>query len=212
MAPMSLRRRAAMALAALLLLAVAGCGGTDAAEPTADTGGDAASEADADAAATEAPTETAMGNPCAPDAPTDMLPPATPPAEGAEVVEVTADEYAFEGLADTYAAGDYAFVLDNPAEEIHEMVVFRIAEGEERPMTELLSLPEEEAGQVAEVVAMGFACPGETSDPTGAELTPGRYAAVCFLPTGSTPEADFAEIGQHAPHFSEGMLHEFTVS
>lgn len=206
----SLRRSALAALAVLLLLALTGCAGADA-EPAADSGDDVAAPA-ADGGGSEAPTEAAMPNPCAADAPTDMMPPAEPPAEGAEIVEVTADDYAFEGLEATYPAGDYGFVLDNPAEEIHEMVVFRIADGEDRPITELLSLPEEEAGEAAEMVAMGFACPGEASDPVGVQLTAGRYAAVCFLPTGSTPDADFAEIGEHAPHFTEGMLHEFTVS
>jgi hypothetical protein len=47
-------------------------------------------------------------------------------------------------------------------------------------------------------------------------LEPGRYAMVCFIPVGFTPEvaAEAAASGtepEGAPHFTEGMIAEFTV-
>lgn len=76
--------------------------------------------------------------------------------------------------------------------------------------------------------AFAFAFPGNVSYST-ADLTPGRYFALCFLPDGATPEvlmqleeagvdgpedtipADF-EVELGPPHFTKGMIHEFTVA
>lgn len=66
-----------------------------------------------------------------------------------------------------------------------------------------------------EVKGFGFA-PPDATDQTFADLEPGRYGALCFLPVGSTPEAVAAaeESGEEIdapPHFTQGMLTEFTV-
>lgn len=79
-----------------------------------------------------------------------------------------------------------------------------------------------------DAAAFAFAFPGTVSYGT-ADLTPGRYVALCFLPEGATPEVlmqleeagvggpedtipeDFPiELGP--PHFTKGMAHEFTVA
>jgi hypothetical protein len=44
---------------------------------------------------------------------------------------------------------------------------------------------------------------------------PGRDIDICLLPTGATPEnMPLIESGEHegAPHFTRGMVQEFTVS
>ena len=61
-----------------------------------------------------------------------------------------------------------------------------------------------------------FASPGQ-SGYTATDLSPGRYIALCFLPTGATPEAMAeAEASGHEmetpPHAMMGMTHEFTVA
>jgi hypothetical protein len=46
------------------------------------------------------------------------------------------------------------------------------------------------------------------------DLEPGRYVIACFLPVGATPEnMEALESGelQGPPHFTQGMLEEFTV-
>jgi hypothetical protein len=52
------------------------------------------------------------------------------------------------------------------------------------------------------------------------QLEPGRYAAVCFLPQGATPEL-MAQMegpdsslpdGAGPPHFTHGMAQEFEVA
>ena len=46
------------------------------------------------------------------------------------------------------------------------------------------------------------------------DLQPGRYVAICFLPTGATPE-NMAAIAAHehdAPaHYTVGMVHPLSV-
>ena len=58
-----------------------------------------------------------------------------------------------------------------------------------------------------------FAAPG-TEGYTAMELEPGRYMAICFLPEGATPEnlpkLESGEI-DGAPHFTLGMISEFSV-
>ena len=41
-----------------------------------------------------------------------------------------------------------------------------------------------------------------------ADLAPGEYVAVCFIPVGTMPDHE----GTGPPHFVEGMKQEFTVT
>jgi hypothetical protein len=119
-----------------------------------------------------------------------------------ESVEVTARDYAFEA-PDTIVAGNTSFALTNTSEaEDHEMVIMRKAAGVDLSFEELLALPEEESQSKAEFVGFAMAPPGESGSSL-AVLEPGTYALVCFLPVGG------AEDGP--PHFTQGMIHEFTV-
>jgi hypothetical protein len=133
---------------------------------------------------------------------------------GLEAVSVSAVEYSFSGIPDTLPAGLTAFEFSNEGQELHEMVVFRINEGVTQSVEELLQLPEEEAGELASDVAGTFAMPGE-SNVTFVDLEPGRYAFVCFVPVGTTPEnVEALESGEEEggpPHFTQGMFTEVTV-
>lgn len=122
---------------------------------------------------------------------------------GFERVDVSGVEYAFEGMPETIAPGRTAFVLSNDGAEPHELVVFKVADGEDRPAAELFALPEEEI--FANLTPAG----GAGAEPGGtglsiAELEPGRYVASCFVPVGG------AEDGP--PHFMQGMTAEFEVA
>ncbi len=120
-----------------------------------------------------------------------------------DAVGVTAVDYAFEDVPATIPAGTVAFELTNASEaEEHEMIVMRKADGVTQSWTELLALEEEESEGLAEFTTAGFAPPGGTGA-TMAELEPGSYVMVCFIPVGG------AEDGP--PHFSQGMVQEFTV-
>ena len=129
--------------------------------------------------------------------------------------EVVAVDYAFEDVPQTWSAGQVGVRLDNQGEELHEGIVLRISDDVDLSINELLALPEDEAMQMAEFRGAVFAAPGEQASAV-MDLTPGRYALVCFIPVGTTsldevagPETGDDDAGP--PHFTRGMVSEFTV-
>ena len=68
-------------------------------------------------------------------------------------------------------------------------------------------------------VGFAFAEPGATAAQTVTIGEPGDYLMVCFIPAGTTslpsidPNASAPpSLGTGAPHFTLGMLKEFTVT
>jgi uncharacterized cupredoxin-like copper-binding protein len=129
-----------------------------------------------------------------------------------EQVEVSMVDFSFEGVPDTVEAGTVAFEASNDGDEMHEMVLFRKNEGVEQSIEELLEMPEEEAQGMVTFVSGAFAEPGDSTWAV-AELEPGEYGMVCFVPVGTTTfeEEQEAEGEEGPPHFTQGMHAEFTV-
>jgi hypothetical protein len=130
-----------------------------------------------------------------------------------ETLDVTATNYAFGGIGETVPAGTTVINLTNDGTEFHEMALVKLAEGEERPLEELLALPEEEVDAVITDKAFAFTPPGAATFVT-ADLDPGRYVAICFVPVGATPEAlqTGATLNEEDGHFMHGMVSEFEVA
>jgi hypothetical protein len=128
---------------------------------------------------------------------------------GWEQVDVTAVNYAFEGLPDELEAGVASFELANEGTELHEFVLVRKNDDTTESFEELLALPQDEAQAKISFAASAFATPGEENVYALADLTPGEYLAVCFIPVGTVDEETVAE---GPPHFTQGMQHELTVS
>lgn len=124
-----------------------------------------------------------------------------------ETVDVTAVDYAFNGVPDTLEAGFVSFELTNDGDEPHEMVVFRKNDGVEQSFEELV---EAEADDQVTFVAGSFAEPGDDAYAV-AELKAGDYAMVCFIPVGASAEGPQEGEEEGPPHFTRGMLSEFTV-
>lgn len=133
--------------------------------------------------------------------------------------DVTAVDYAFNGLEDSYDAGPTSFDFSNGGKEVHEMIVVKKKDGVSESFDDILAM-EDEAAQQAKVDFMGvaFGSPGEESYFV-ADLEPGSYIALCFIPEGTTPEVmeQMESGGQEPenagpPHFVKGMKQEFTVS
>jgi hypothetical protein len=122
---------------------------------------------------------------------------------GANRAQIKAVEYAFEGVPDELDAGLTSFAFTNEGAEEHEMVLVRRADGVQESLDELLALPEEESMSKIEMAGVTFAAPGNTSY-LAADLQPGTYFLVCFIPVGG------AEDGE--PHFMHGMKAELTVA
>jgi hypothetical protein len=143
-------------------------------------------------------------------------------------VDVTASEYTFDGVPAEIPAGPVIISLENAGEQVHEFMVMRINDDVTLSVEEILALSEEESQTMATPAAFAFTFPG-TVDFVTVDLAPGRYVALCFLPDGATPEVmmQLDELGVDGPedtipagsglelgppHFTKGMVHEFTVA
>jgi hypothetical protein len=126
-------------------------------------------------------------------------------------LQVTALDYEYEGIPQTLAAGTYGWLLDNEGQEWHEIVLMKKNEGVEETWEDLLALgeqDEEAAMAMVEMKGVAFAGPGQRSGVV-TDLEPGEYAAVCFIPVGTT---GLDVEGTGPPHVAEGMIHTFTVT
>lgn len=125
------------------------------------------------------------------------------------VVEFSAVDYGYEGVPETLPAGVTSFVMANESEagEVHEFSLVKLSNETELTVEELLDMPEAGANQHIETFAGGTSAPANATSGTVAELTPGRWAYVCFIPVGSVDGTE----GSGAPHFVAGMAGEFTV-
>jgi hypothetical protein len=130
-------------------------------------------------------------------------------------VAVTATDYAFSGLPSQAEAGKTVLSLTNEGEDVHEMSLMRINDDVTESVEELMALPEDEVMGKITPVGGPFAVPGEVGF-SAVELTPGRYAVVCFIPQGTTAdnmeEMQTSEAPGGTPHAMLGMIGEFEVS
>lgn len=148
---------------------------------------------------------------------------------GDDTKTVTAVDYAFQDLPRSVDAGTTLTLKNGSTKELHELVVIRIPDSEKRPISELIRLPESEQNAVfgsGEPAMVLLAMPngGEMIKAVGdGKLTEkGRYAVVCFIPTGVDP-AVYVQAAQTAtggppnipnagpPHAVQGMFGEITV-
>lgn len=195
-----------------LTLAVSGCGDDDGEDTAATTTTAETDETTTTAAEGEDEGDSPDVNPCAEGESGTLGPPPAAPAADATPVTITASEYTFGGLDALNATGEYAVTLENAGKELHEIVIQKIDDAETRPLEELLTV--EDPSSFTTDVAFSFACPGVTAEPVSVNLeTPGRYVALCFIPTGTLPEtppAEFENLGP--PHAIQGMIEEINVS
>jgi uncharacterized cupredoxin-like copper-binding protein len=189
-------RRALCAALALALTVVGGACGDNSDDETTGTG--------AGASSTVAPTSTA----------------------GGKALAVTGVDYAFTGVPKTVPAGTVVTFSNTSTKEVHELVALRVKDGDTRPVSALLQLPEAERDQAAEFKGVSIALPGEPAVTPEGPVTlaqPGRYLFVCTIPTGADPAAYKAamqnptsgpppSIPGGPPHVVQGMVSELTVT
>jgi len=125
-------------------------------------------------------------------------------------VDVTAKEYAYDGIPDELEAGPTSFEFANEGKELHELGMVRVNDGVTETTDELLALPEEQV--MEKITFMGspaFADPG-SGEYKVVDLEPGRYIVACFVPVGTTSQE--APPVDGPPHAFQGMVAEFTVA
>jgi plastocyanin len=191
-----------------LALAAAACGGA-ASTPSASTAASAAASVAASASASPAASPAASSDASAS--------PAASASAGAEVT-VTAVDFKFEGVPAQVPTGT-PMRLVNQGQEVHEMVVVRKLPTTTQSFEELLAMTGDEAQSLVDNVGVAFAEHGPTAADVVTAGEPGDYLMVCFIPAGTTslpsmdPNASEApSLGTGAPHFTLGMLQEFTVT
>jgi hypothetical protein len=133
---------------------------------------------------------------------------------GYEQIDVSMQDYAFDGIPDEIDKGTVAFNLTNEGAELHELAIVRLKG--DATLEDLLALPEDASEEdlaelASEVRGGGFAFPGDSDVALITLKKPGDYAALCFIPVGTTPEAG-EEGGSGPPHYIEGMAAEFEVT
>jgi hypothetical protein len=127
---------------------------------------------------------------------------------GYHTANVAADEYAFKGLPATMPTGTAAIKLTNDGTQVHEIAIARIKTKDS--VDALVQMPEDEANKRIELVGGSGPIDPGTSTVAYVKLEKkGRYAAVCFIPDGTTSEAT---PGTGPPHAVLGMAAEFRVT
>jgi hypothetical protein len=139
-------------------------------------------------------------------------------------IQVTAVDYAFEGLPDAVAGGTRLSLANASSTEAHELVAVRMADDDPRTVEELLVDPIESGFfSTIEPATVIVAGPGQTDAPgplvgDGTLAQPGRYVVVCLIPVGADPAAVLDPngagpvVGTGPPHAAEGMYAELTVA
>jgi hypothetical protein len=124
-----------------------------------------------------------------------------------ETIQVHGLDYHFEGIPSELTTGYKIVEFTNDGAEMHELLTIRINDGVTETIEELVELPEDEVFSKITMVNAAFAPPGVTSTVSWNLVEPGRYVTICFVPVGTVGEAP----GEGPPHFTQGMVEEFTV-
>ena len=138
------------------------------------------------------------------------------------VIEVHAVDYAFNDLPEKVKAGTRLTLVNDAAEEPHELVAIKLPDDEKRSVEDLLALPEAEvealmgAGPPAMVLLAAPGKPEIKAVGDGVLTEKGRYLVMCSIPEGS--DASILEGADGPPedtgmppHFAHGMHAELTV-
>jgi uncharacterized cupredoxin-like copper-binding protein len=146
-------------------------------------------------------------------------------------VTIQLRDYTFDGVPRTITAGRPIAATNTSEQEAHELTAFRLPDGEDRPLSELVTLPPDEFGTLlgGDPALAIAARPGEDGElilGDGSLREPGRYVLICFIPTGAepddvltamkaaaaNPDAGPPQIDGGPPHLTAGMIAELTVT
>jgi hypothetical protein len=147
-------------------------------------------------------------------------------SSGAATRTVTAADYRFDNLPAVVKAGTKLNLRNASATELHEMLVVKLRDGEQRPAGALATLP----GSEFDALLTGATVTVLLRPPGNADLIhalgdgrlneKGRYLVVCTIPRGVDPAAflaatrgpkDAPTVTGGPPHYTLGMYGEIRV-
>jgi hypothetical protein len=140
------------------------------------------------------------------------------------VLDVTLSDFSFGDLPDEVVAGTRLRVDNTSENELHELVAVRLADGDERPVDEIVAAGLGEVLSAGPPAAVLLAAPGGeqiTAVGDGVLAEPGRYLLLCAIPTGADPQ-EYLEAAKTSdgppqvdggpPHFVNGMVDDLVVA
>lgn len=125
-----------------------------------------------------------------------------------ETLDITAVDYQFDDIPDELSTGYHVVNFANGGQENHEMFAFRFNDESIESVTDIFELPEDEVFSKITPVNAIYATPGSTEVVSWNLPEPGRYAVFCAVSLGSVGDSE----GDGPPHFTQGMVREFTVT
>ena len=161
------------------------------------------------------------------DASTPLVPATDASPVDATTVTIEAVDYGFKGVPLSVPAGTPLAFENSAPTELHELVAFRLADGDDIALTDLAELPADElAPRLGAPVTVLLQPPGSDEQITavgdGTLDETGRYDLMCFIPTGAGPQEYLAAaaasegeaptgVAGGPPHFVNGMYAELQV-
>ena len=148
-------------------------------------------------------------------------------AEAAEpaVLSISMSDFSYDNLPESVPAGSQITVTNASSTELHEFVVFRLADDDSRTAEEIVENDIEALLTGGPPTAVLIAPPGSDEQipvvGDGTLTDPGRYLVLCAIPTGTDPQEylDAAatsegppQVAGGPPHFVHGMFAELTVT
>lgn len=148
-------------------------------------------------------------------------------AEAAEpgVLSISMRDFGYDDLPDSVPAGTQITVTNASTTELHEFVVFRLDDDDERSAAEIVETDVEAVLTGGPPTAVLIAPPGSDEQipvvGDGTLTDPGRYLVLCAIPTGADPDEYLAaaatsdgppQVDGGPPHFVNGMFAELTVT
>ncbi len=139
------------------------------------------------------------------------------------VLDVTLTDFSFGELPDEVAAGTRVQIENASDTELHELVAVRLADGDNRPVDEIVTAGLEEVLSAGPPSAVLLAAPdGEQIDAVGDGVLaePGRYLLLCAIPTGADVQEYLGaaatsdgppQVDGGPPHFVNGMVDDLVV-
>lgn len=125
-------------------------------------------------------------------------------------LDVVALDYGYDNAPLELDAGTYLVNLTNTSAtgEMHEAIFVRKNDGVTEGAVDIAQRPFEEIIGMVAPAGIVFSDGPDDTDVARVEMTPGDWFMICFIPVNSTgPESE-----QGPPHFTEGMVREFTVT